>query len=215
MIIPIRILKDDNLIVRRSQERKFPNKKYANSIITWVCCVHWCFVCVVHNVPHTALRNEICINTTLSKIMSRIEMIFTRSHSKWATQNGWGWKRTDNIISKGKDVRLGCMRCFRWRRWLYRYEIDWYFSFDKRFYNSIKCAASFVCLLSIVHCVFSVECIHCSYFVSSLLFLAYVNGASYQRSIISKSLRMCCVVFEFRKIQTQNTVSTIFSLIFT
>lgn len=45
MIILIRILKDDNLIVRRSQERKFPNKKYANSIITWVCCVHWCFVC--------------------------------------------------------------------------------------------------------------------------------------------------------------------------
>lgn len=47
-------------------------------------------------------------------------------------------------------------------RWLYRMEIDWYFSFDKRFYNSIKSAASLECFAFVFFCLllFPSLCFH-------------------------------------------------------
>lgn len=106
-------------------------------------------------------------------------------------------KNADARASKGKDVYWGVWSLpslfpsfCAFLRWVYRNEIDWYFSFDKRFYNSIKSAASFamfgcvrvfdfsynVFILScckrfvaIARCDLSVECIHCNLVSSWLL----------------------------------------------
>lgn len=107
MIIPIAYLKT-NSIDRHNSESCHKN---ANSIITWVS-VLWSYsfpflvLCCLALTCCTALRNAICINTTLSKIMSRIEIF---SLDRTPRDNGaevgilLKMKKT-SLASKGKDA---------------------------------------------------------------------------------------------------------------